>query len=350
MKTLYTRLTAFLANILIFAVFSGINVYGQTPAYFNFQAALRDASGNLISNSTVGVQLVILQGSVEGTEVYDETHNVTTNTLGMVTLAVGSKDPSGFGEINWSEGPYFLKVTVNGNVMGTSQILSVPYALMAKTMEHLTFPYIDSASVPEAPTLKIKNLGEGKTSGIWGETSSASGIGVRGQGIVYGMWGETTGPRSRGVIGKALDERSIGVYGIALGDNSSGVFGEGKIYDFYANGPGVDYGTGSSIRWKKNVAPIVSPLEKVQAIRGVTFDWDAEHGGKHDVGMIAEEVGKVLPEIVVYEENGIDAIGMDYSKITPLLLEAIKAQQTEIEALKEELTGLKVRLDAGESK
>ena len=76
------------------------------------------------------------------------------------------------------------------------------------------------------------------------------------------------------------------------------------------------------------------------AIRGIFFDWDQEHGGKHDVGMIAEEVGKVLPEIVVYEENGVDAIGMDYSKITPLLVEAIKAQQKEIELLKARLEKL----------
>jgi hypothetical protein len=46
-------------------------------------------------------------------------------------------------------------------------------------------------------------------------------------------------------------------------------------------------------------------------MRGVYFDWDESHGGGHDVGMIVEEVRKVLPEIVVYEENGIDANGMD---------------------------------------
>ena len=82
---------------------------------------------------------------------------------------------------------------------------------------------------------------------------------------------------------------------------------------------------------------IPQPLEKIAALRGVFFNWDEAHGGKKDVGMIAEEVGKVLPEIVAYEENGIDAFGMDYSKLTPLLLEAIKAQQAEIEELKARL-------------
>ncbi len=143
--------------------------------------------------------------------------------------------------------------------------------------------------------------------------------------MVYGA--KTHTKLGRGLVGRALEERSIGVYGIALAENSSGVFGEERnLYDFYVRGA-LDYGSTSSVRWKKNITPIPSPLEKIQAIRGVSFDWDAEHGGYHDVGMIAEEVGKVQPEIVVFENNGVDAIGMDYSKITPLLLEAIKAQQ-----------------------
>lgn len=321
----------FCGLILLITSVSGIC---QTPQTFNYQAVLRDGAGNPMDNATVGVQLVILHGSADGTAVYDETHNVTTTELGMVTLELGSKHPEEFAAMNWTDGPLFLKVAVNGTEMGTSQLLSVPFALVSKTFEGMPFPYADSVAANDAAMVKVKNLGTGKTFGLWGETSSNSGIGVRGQGTIYGMWSETTGERGRAVVGRALNERSIGVYGIALGENSTGVFGEGQNYDFYANGPGVDYGSGSSIRWKKNITPISSPIEKIMAIRGVTFDWDETHGGKHDVGMIAEEVGKVLPEIVVYEENRLDAIGMDYSKITPLLLEAIKAQQAEIETLK----------------
>jgi hypothetical protein len=79
-------------------------------------------------------------------------------------------------------------------------------------------------------------------------------------------------------------------------------------------------------------------------LRGVYFNWDAEHGGQHDVGMIAEEVGQVLPEIVEYEENGIDATGMDYSKLTPLLVEAVKALKTEVDQMRKENAELRDRL------
>jgi len=118
--------------------------------------------------------------------------------------------------------------------------------------------------------------------------------------------------------------------------NQFGVFGSSDnfdSFDFFAGGAGDDYGALSSIRWKDNVAAIDDPLGKLGQLRGVYFDWDAEHGGHHAVGMIAEEVGRVLPEIVAYEENGVDAIGMDYSKLTPLLVEAVKALRAENKAL-----------------
>jgi hypothetical protein len=129
----------------------------------------------------------------------------------------------------------------------------------------------------------------------------------------------------------------IGVYGEAEGVNGMGVVGVGGKYDFYANGPGVNYGASSSVRWKRNIRPIDQSLDKIIQLQGIYFDWDAEHGGGHDVGMIAEEVGQVLPEIVQYEENGIDATGMDYSKLTPLLVEAVKELKAENESLKKRL-------------
>jgi hypothetical protein len=94
----------------------------------------------------------------------------------------------------------------------------------------------------------------------------------------------------------------------------------------------------SSRRWKTNIVPIKDALEKVEALEGVYFDWKAD--GKHDIGMVAEDVGKVVPEVVVYEENGIDARGMDYSRLVPLLVEAIKEQQHEIDKLKKLLRNL----------
>ena len=96
--------------------------------------------------------------------------------------------------------------------------------------------------------------------------------------------------------------------------------------------------TYSSIRWKENISQIENPLDKVMALRGVYFDWKQDQ--THDIGLIAEEVGEVIPEVVTYEENGVDAEGLDYARLTALLVEAIKQQQKEIESLKAKIKTL----------
>lgn len=91
----------------------------------------------------------------------------------------------------------------------------------------------------------------------------------------------------------------------------------------------------SSKRWKTNIRPIENALDKVIRLKGVYFDWKAD--GKHDIGMIAEEVGEVIPEVVAYEENGVDAKSVDYARLVAVLVEAVKEQQNEIETLKQRI-------------
>jgi hypothetical protein len=161
---------------------------------------------------------------------------------------------------------------------------------------------------------------------------------------VYGLANNNGEYTNYGGYFKAYGVHGSGVKGKATGTHSAGVVGDGKEFDFYAEGPGTDYGSSSSIRWKRNIQPIDEALDKVMNLRGVYFNWDAEHGGQHDVGMVAEEVGKVLPEIVEYEENGIDATGMDYGKLTPLLVEAVKALKAENDALKKRIEALEAKM------
>ncbi len=91
----------------------------------------------------------------------------------------------------------------------------------------------------------------------------------------------------------------------------------------------------SSRRWKTNIQPLQNALGIVEQLRGVSYD--LEKSGKHEIGVIAEEVGKVVPEVVSYEDNGKDARGVDYSRLTALLIEATKEQQKEIQELRSEL-------------
>jgi hypothetical protein len=97
--------------------------------------------------------------------------------------------------------------------------------------------------------------------------------------------------------------------------------------------------TYSSARWKSNIQTLNGALAKVVLLRGVSYDYSPAQ--KHDIGMIAEEVGKVVPEVVTYEANGIDAQSIDYARLTAVLVQAVKEQQQEIRRQQKQLQHLK---------
>jgi len=93
--------------------------------------------------------------------------------------------------------------------------------------------------------------------------------------------------------------------------------------------------TYSSRRWKTNIHTLHDALAKVEQLRGVSYDLKAN--GQHEVGVIAEEVGVVVPEVVTWEKNGKDAQSVDYGRLAALLIEATKEQEALIREQKEQL-------------
>ncbi|HRP61793.1 MAG TPA: tail fiber domain-containing protein [Phycisphaerales bacterium] len=173
--------------------------------------------------------------------------------------------------------------------------------------------------------------------GVYGQgTTAVYGFAPATTGVTYGAYGQSNSTTGRGVFGYAANSNGVN-YGVMGWSNSA------SGYDFFAGGAGINYGSSSSIRWKRNIASIQDPLTIIAQLNGVRFRWDDKHGGQPDIGFIAEHVGTILPEVVGYEENGIDAIGMDYSKLTPLLVEAIKALRTEKDA---EIESLHARIES----
>lgn len=137
MKKFFTVLTVVLLTTKVFA---------QSPEKMSYQAVIRNASNNLITSSAVGMQISILQGSADGTAVYIERHFPTTNANGLVSIEVGAGTViiGSFTLIDWTNGLYFIKTEtdlnsgVNYTITGTSQLLSVPFALHARTAETVT--------------------------------------------------------------------------------------------------------------------------------------------------------------------------------------------------------------------
>jgi len=91
--------------------------------------------------------------------------------------------------------------------------------------------------------------------------------------------------------------------------------------------------TYSSRRFKEDINPIYNPLEKILKLQGVYFTWKEAYGGDRDIGFIAEDVGAVLPELVEWEDDGLNAKSLKYDRLTALAIEGIKAQQAEINEL-----------------
>ena len=130
----------FLLLLIIVMITFPVIVEAQAPQIFNYQAIVRDGNGDIVANQNVSFQVSILAGSVTGTIMYSETHSVNTNSFGLATFAVGSGTlvTGDFTNINWGTDLYFLKIgaDITGGTtyidMGTTQLLSVPYALYAE--------------------------------------------------------------------------------------------------------------------------------------------------------------------------------------------------------------------------
>ncbi len=129
-----------LSILLLLLVLCVATLFAQAPEKLSYQAVVRNASNQLISNAPVGVRVSILQGGVNGMMVYMETHTAVTNANGLVTLQIGggTVQQGVFADIDWANGPFFLKTETdhaggsNYTVTSTQQLLSVPYALYAK--------------------------------------------------------------------------------------------------------------------------------------------------------------------------------------------------------------------------
>ena len=107
----------------------------QTPDQFKYQATLRNSDGTVMSDKDVEIGIKILEGSESGSEVFTETHNVTTSEYGVISLNIGSDQD--LSVVNWSKSDFFLETSVDGTVIGTSQILATPYSVNSKASESI---------------------------------------------------------------------------------------------------------------------------------------------------------------------------------------------------------------------
>ncbi len=251
MKKFY--FSVFLIAVTIGAVFS------QVPSAFNYQAIVRNSSGEIIANQNVKLRISILEDSESGAVVYSETHSLSTNKFGLVTLSVGEGDPVAgtFNSTNWETGKHFIKTEIDpagGNSfssLGISELLSVPYALHAQTVAN---DKVDDADAD--PSNEIQKL---SISGTLLELSNGGG--------------SVTLPSSGGSL---WTESGSDIY------RSSGSIGIGAPPDGYTFDMQTD---DASIRLKSESANAFFILDKHSASDDATIVFRSNDDGKYFMGL-----------------------------------------------------------------
>ncbi|MGC6431123.1 MAG: hypothetical protein ACON5F_08790 [Jejuia sp.] len=143
-----------------------LSLFSQTPDKMSYQAIIRNSDNTLAINTDVSLEVIIRQDSPTGAIVFEENHSASTNANGLVSLEIGTGNGvlGNFSNIPWHENTYFVEtlVDVNGgtnfSLIGISQLLSVPYALHAKTAESITTPL---APIPYRA--EVINFGSNRT-------------------------------------------------------------------------------------------------------------------------------------------------------------------------------------------
>ena len=146
------------------AILLSVSIWAQSPEKMSYQAIIRNSNNDLVTKDMVGMKISVLQGSADGTAVYTETQSAETNANGLVSIEIGTGLSSDdFSAIDWSNGPYFIKTETDPDggtsysITGTSQLLSVPYAL-----------YSDKAG----------NVFSGNYNDLTGKPTTLSGYGI----------------------------------------------------------------------------------------------------------------------------------------------------------------------------
>ncbi len=187
-----------LLGLVVFLL--GASALAQAPQKMSYQAIIRNASNIVVASSSVGIKISVVKGSPNGTAVYVERHTKTTNANGLVSLEIGGGAilTGSFSGIDWGNGPYFIKSETdptggtNYSIVGTTELLSVPYALLAGNSSN------SSAVGPAGPA---------------GATGPQGPIGLTGPQGPQGPIGPTGLTGATGSIGPAGPQGPIGLTG-----------------------------------------------------------------------------------------------------------------------------------------
>ena len=287
--------------------------YAQVPRLLNYQATLTD--GTIPVEGPVTVDVAFFTEETGGTPLgtWSETYEDVLIQQGRLRLLLGSQTPLPDPVLE-EAASLFLQITVDGTAFPRLRVASTAFALRAQVAEAVADGVVTAdALVNEAVTTRTLAPGAVTASRVRpGElVTSLNGLRDDVQFVAGDNISIESDPEDGTITIEADDDKS-------------------------------------SRRWKTDIVPLDGALGLVQQLRGVRYRWTET--GTPDLGLIAEEVGAVVPEVVTYAPNGVDAETVNYARLVTLLVEAVKEQQAQITADRVRLQQMEARLEALETR
>lgn len=372
-----------MAALLVTIVLGASPALAQVPRVLHYQATLLEEDFPV--EGTVDVNVAFYADSTGGSPIagWEESYTDVQLTAGRLELLLGSQTP--FPDELFETSPLYLEIAVNGDALPRLPVASTAFALRADVAETVAPGGISADALAEG-AVSSSSLAEGAVTAPALADGSITPRALAEAAVTGGKIAEGTvgtshlsndavtsaklGPSA--VVGEILADGAVNTNKLSNGAVTASKVATGELVT-NLNGltdgvrlvggnnvsitPDADAGTItieasprwdlSSRRWKTDIETLDDPLALVEQLRGVRYQW--KKSGAPDIGLIAEEVGKVVPEVVTYESNGVDAKRVNYAHLVALLIEGIKAQQAQIEADRALLENLRTRIEALEA-
>lgn len=382
------KLSSILKTFIFIVFFCSFNIIvAQAPNKMSYQAVIRNASNALVANQAVGVRVTILRGSVTGVEVYKETFspNPSTNVNGLLTLEIGTGNASigPFDSITWGTNTFFVKTEIdptggtNYSIIGTSQLLSVPYAFSATQATNnwglngntnaTTTSFIGtSGSTPIVFKIGTRFAGRLVSQGginayncsygtdanplNGGSTNTAVGGIALGNNSISGS-ADITGFGNTAVGFAALSNITSGSNNIGIGSTAQVASASGSNQVRMGNANislatmQVAWSVSSDRIWKENIQTSSLGLDFIKDLKPVSYTRKNDESKKTEYGFIAQELETSLNHFEA-KNNGIISIddhgtySVRYNDLMAPMVKAIQEQQAIIEELKAKIEKL----------
>lgn len=293
-----------LLNLLLFTTF--MVAFSQVPNAFNYQAVVRNTSGDLIANQNVSFQISILQNSESGTAVYVETHVVSTNNYGLANLKIGkgTVQRGMFNPLTWGAATHFIKVELDANGgssfthIGTSQLLAVPYAFHANTVENDEVDDADADASNELQTMSLSGTQLSLSDGGGTVTLPSSGGGDN--------WGAQTVESDATLSGAGTTANKLSVVGDLTDDQTLSISGDELTI---SEGNTVTLPAAASSQWASSSVGIQYNDGKV----GIGHDPADDTGmlqiwARDNVSLEAVNSSVIYPTMYIQNQNGEAAV------------------------------------------